>query len=687
MPPIVPRSPRSPRSPRFPRGSAPLVVLVSLGFLSSPGLADTKRGIAGGTIAHANAINARYYYKWSHLLEPGAFGFHGSYVPMIWSGNTSNVNAKIDTILAYANGLGVEYVLGFNEHERANQANMSVQQAIDVWEIMTDRFEGTGIKLVSPAVSDNAAGRAWLDAFMGEVESRNADADPDNDLRVDEIAFHWYGAVSPANPQGSATTFLSRVDDYHATYGRDVWITEFAGLDFDADDITSPDLIAANAAFLEAAVPGLESRNFVRNYSWWQFGQSDSGEENDSKLMEDVGGVLRPTVIGNAYIPDLDNGDVVDLAGSPRGTDYFYLRGGTITNSGAALGGQGVGHVYALSGVDGSLVASTLEGDGDWGMPDGGWVRVEPNATLRKAGPNTIEFGDVAMVIDGQLRLMGTSGDASNPANTGTLWIHGPGTTASGMGKLRLDPGSTLRLGRDEDTSGFALPIDMDMRGGDVTAAGPGIDLGGDLTVFTRTDIRVTTGHTLTVSGALTSTANGGGSGIDKEGYGTLVLNGVNTYVGDTRVSEGTLAGSGSASSSHAIVSPGATLSPGVSVGSLGFASARIDGTLAIEFDGAGIDLLELSGDVNLAEAYLELIELSPITGSRLVFATYGGVLSGGFASVGGLPVGYAVDLSVPHEMALVTTIPTPWSAGLLFIAATGAACRRPVGRRRPEVL
>ena len=47
-----------------------------------------------------------------------------------------------------------QYVLGFNEPERPDQANMTVAQAISSWTTISNSFTGTNTKLVSPAVAD-----------------------------------------------------------------------------------------------------------------------------------------------------------------------------------------------------------------------------------------------------------------------------------------------------------------------------------------------------------------------------------------------------------------------------------------------------------------------------------------------------------------------------------------------------
>lgn len=488
-----------------------------------------KRGIAGGPFETANALNAEWMYRWSNELPADVSTFHGEYVPMIWSANTSNANSKIDVILSYANDLGVDYVLGFNEPERVNQANMSVAQAIDVWDIMTDRFEGTGIKLVSPAGS-GGEGEAWLADFMGIVDSRNADANPNNDLRVDEIAFHWYGNVNPANPVQSANNFLAAVDRHWNTYGLPVWITEFAGLDFGDDDVTSPDLIAANAAFLDVVVPQLESRSYVNRYAWWQYGQSDNGEQDDTRLIEQSSGIWTPTVIGDQYIPSFASGEVFDLAGADLGHYNIYLRGGTARNTGASLE-LGVGSIYAFEGE------STLAGTSDWGA-DGGSLVVAAGATLVKSGSNRVRLSGLSFSNEGALVVEG-----------GTLKIEA--SSVAGGGGLTLQPGAKLELGNASDRLGVTLGQAIELNGGTIES-NPIVDglhrITSTATLNAQT--RFAGGGSLIVTGVLS-----GPGGLTKEGSGLLSLNAVNSYSGDTTIKQGRvrLGSTGSIASSPVI--------------------------------------------------------------------------------------------------------------------------------------
>ena len=245
------------------------------------------------------AINSGWYYRWSpdkaNLSQP----FDAQFVPMIWGGYQANT-ATINKIKGYGD---TEWVLGFNEPERPDQANMTVAQAISAWQTLSNGFAGTGIKLVSPAVADTGGatgGQAWLSSFMSQANSQG--------LQVDAVAFHWYGVSTPNDPVGAANSFISRVDSYHNQYNKPVWITEFAIHDW-GGNYTDQQIADANRIFLDNVIPRLDSRDYVAGYAWYQwFGDSTLVAGNPlapTNLGETLGGNLLHRRIAQHQRPEL----------------------------------------------------------------------------------------------------------------------------------------------------------------------------------------------------------------------------------------------------------------------------------------------------------------------------------------------------------------------------------------------
>ncbi|WP_419194782.1 glycosyl hydrolase [Novipirellula herctigrandis] len=584
---------------------------------------DAKRGLGAGDGSLANSVNSRWAYDWGYQ-NPN--GYVGEYVPMFWSGG--NLNTKINAIKGYGN---VNYVLGFNEPERDKQANMTVANAIGQWATISNGFKNTGIKLVSPAVSDTVDGRAWLTDFMNQV-----DADPN--LTVDEVAFHWYGTVNINNPTSAANSFLNRVDKYHNDYGRNVWVTEFAGIDW-GNNYTDQQMQQWNATFMKTAIAGLESRDHVTRYGWWN-------HNNDSRLVtKNSYGLWRPTEAGDNYSSTITAGQTKDINGQNQGTDFFFLRGGGLINDGNALGNSAIGRVYAMRNNDGSDASSSIGGSGDFGLARWGSLTVEDGASLQKIGSNTVRLRDVDIFNDGEIRLMGGT------SNQGSLWISGSGTNAVGSGSLRLDSGSNLRLGNAVDSTGFELPYDIDLRGGTVTIDGPGVKLTGESTVFRQSFFE--TNQDFMIAGNLV----GNNGGIVKRGVATMTLQGMNSYVGYTTVNEGTLIVDGSVGGNNIIINSngtlggngeiaskidtnGGTVAPGSSTGTLtgGSADFAAGSRLSLELLSiSDFDRLVLNGSLNVeAGTMLELILLDgfqPLVGDHFDVLDFT-VFSGQFGTI-----------------------------------------------------
>ena len=103
------------------------------------------------------------------------------------------------------------YIMGFNEPDHADQANMTVQSAIDGW----PDLQNQNVPLVSPAAASAYGG--WLGDFYTQIASRG--------YRVDFTAVHWY-----AYP--SADNLINHLQSVYNTWGRPVWLTEFGNVDW-----------------------------------------------------------------------------------------------------------------------------------------------------------------------------------------------------------------------------------------------------------------------------------------------------------------------------------------------------------------------------------------------------------------------------------------------------------------------
>lgn len=220
-----------------------------------------KRGVGtwyyDGVEQALDASGVSWYYTWG--TGPGPIGAStAAFVPMIWGEQIVRPD-----LLADARAQPGDALLGFNEPDVAEQADLSVESALRLW----PQLEATGRRLGSPAPADGAATPGgWLDRFMTGADERG--------LRVDFVAVHWYGTGSdPVEQVQQLRDYLSGV---HERYGRPVWLTEYALADFTGGVAAAryPDP-AAQAAFALASVRMLDSLPFVERYAW--FALSDEG--------------------------------------------------------------------------------------------------------------------------------------------------------------------------------------------------------------------------------------------------------------------------------------------------------------------------------------------------------------------------------------------------------------------------
>lgn len=192
------------------------------------------------------AVKPFWSYSWGLTLsqfQPDGVEF----VPMKWSGRLSDEQAE-SLRQQYAAG-DIKYLLGYNEPDGERQANMSVDRAIELW----PQLEATGIPLVSPSPVhyDND----WMVEFM-----RRAD---ENNLRIDYLAFHWYGGTD-------AQYFLDLLDQVYARYQLPIWITEFAPADWQTNtregNRMRPEAVLE---FMRVVLPELDRRDYIVRYAWF----------------------------------------------------------------------------------------------------------------------------------------------------------------------------------------------------------------------------------------------------------------------------------------------------------------------------------------------------------------------------------------------------------------------------------
>jgi len=235
-------------------------------------------------------INVSWFYTWQphtmRITKPDGVEF----VPMIW-GETFVEPKQLE--LAKKSG---SVLLGFNEPDRTDQANMTVQQALDLW----PHLMATGMRLGSPATAaDPSSSGSWLEQFMDGAKARG--------YRVDFVCVHWYGQKFDID--GAVNRLKNFLLAVHHKFGLPIWLTEYSLIRW-SDPPTYPSW-EQQAKFASQSIRVLETLSFVERYAWFSLPPwMKDGSDRTSLYYED--GDLTPAGIAYQKGPTMpaSNADV-----------------------------------------------------------------------------------------------------------------------------------------------------------------------------------------------------------------------------------------------------------------------------------------------------------------------------------------------------------------------------------------
>ncbi len=203
----------------------------------------SKKGIAGDI---ESGLNLGWKYNWN-IDQNSTRDLQ--YIPIRqqrwWPGLSQNWQA-----------MGADHLLGYNEPDQANQANIAVGDAIWSWPDLL----ATGLRVGAPAVSDG--GRSgWLYPFIQQADAAG--------LRVDFVPVHYYWCYNPADPNGAANQMYGFLKATYDTVKRPLWVTEWNN---GANWTTCGDPTASQQqAAVAAMVAMLDSTPFVERYALYNW--------------------------------------------------------------------------------------------------------------------------------------------------------------------------------------------------------------------------------------------------------------------------------------------------------------------------------------------------------------------------------------------------------------------------------
>ncbi|KAG9123389.1 hypothetical protein FRC07_015008 [Ceratobasidium sp. 392] len=235
----------------------------------------------GGNISQFEGHQVGWYFTWSPtswVTPPPAL----EYVPQLWGGRDATLFARsVNTSSVTLSG--VKNVLGMNEPQEPSQANLSPQDAAAMWKTYLEPLKAAGVRLGSPATTSAPNGKTWLQDFLTACDG----------CSVDFIALHWYGNV--------AAEFTTYLEDFHNTFQRPIWVTEWSCLNFAGGAQCTNDEMTQ---FMKTTQAYMDQASWVERYAWFgAMANLPAGVPNNFTALMDPSGIINP--LGQQYIGPL----------------------------------------------------------------------------------------------------------------------------------------------------------------------------------------------------------------------------------------------------------------------------------------------------------------------------------------------------------------------------------------------
>lgn len=247
-----------------------LTALLSLAAtVSADGLTRSfKRGFGENTLYYPAdlkvlATGCSWFYDWGTQPASQVADLAGTdnvceFVPMAWNGgfNETVLKAYYD---AHPND---KYLLGFNEPNFKDQANMEPSAAVEPWYKLTQFAKANNLKVVAPALNYSAweaykTPDLWMDAFIAAYKEKYGE-----EPYYDYLALHCY--------MDDPSAMINYVETFAKKYDKQVWLTEFCA--WENNSLTA----AQQEQYMLQKVKLLEKSEYVYRYAWFKARNSNS---------------------------------------------------------------------------------------------------------------------------------------------------------------------------------------------------------------------------------------------------------------------------------------------------------------------------------------------------------------------------------------------------------------------------
>lgn len=254
---------------------------------------SSKRGVGVNAMYNSDyealSPGVSWFYNWANLppttdVDPpyGSFQSMGiDFVPMCW-----NLNYSLDNIEAYLKSHPeTKYLLGYNEPNFTDQANMTPAQAAQDWPRIQEFAKAHGLKLVSPAVNWSSWAQyndpcTWLDEFFALL--------PDKGAGIDYVACHFYmpGVASIKENVGRLKK-----------YGKPIWLTEFCAATGNISNDPNTQM-----KYMTEVVQYLEQDPDVFRYAWFMARTNNASWGNGINLLQKFPDQGHLTDLGKVFV-------------------------------------------------------------------------------------------------------------------------------------------------------------------------------------------------------------------------------------------------------------------------------------------------------------------------------------------------------------------------------------------------
>ena len=288
----------------------------------------TKKGVCVnendmGTAVDPMDMNIGWYYNWGYksFKDKGFKNkkfYETEFVPMTWGDNA----VDIPTRCAYANRKGYKYLLSYNEPDLQWEANKQPSTMISRWrETITNKGN---LRLGSPATETfQINSDKWWTPFWNGMSTNDK-----NNMTF--IAVHAYQHYY--NNADTALQYLHAIDEIYAKYHKPIWITEFAVAD--SGNTFSPNNskhLAQVQEFMKIVLKGLNERNYVERYAWFNFNPTDSKTGASGIFNYDTG---KLTTLGQIYA---NIGNPAGYKAKTYGVSYTTTKSTSIASCAASV--------------------------------------------------------------------------------------------------------------------------------------------------------------------------------------------------------------------------------------------------------------------------------------------------------------------------------------------------------------